>query len=118
MEKKPSRQRAHNLRVPVLLEEKTAIQRNAANHGQTVSGYLRNLGMHYQPKTIFDRNAVLELLKINSDLVQLGGLLKIWLTNDDAWQALGREQALPTLPELLQKIQSKQAELSESVKKI
>ena len=40
------------------------------------------LGLGYEPRSIVDNDRVEELAKINGDLGRLGGLLKLWLTND------------------------------------
>jgi hypothetical protein len=118
MDKQPSRQRVDHLRVPVLPIEKTAIKQNAANCAMSVSAYLRTLGLHYKPKGIFDADAAMEMSKVNSDLGRLGGLLKMWLTNNDGWQAVAKEQALPNIHALLHDIQATQAFLFETVQKI
>ncbi len=47
------------------------------------SGYLRALGLDMPVKSTLDQEAILELAKINGDLGRLGGLLKMWLTNQD-----------------------------------
>jgi hypothetical protein len=118
MEKIPSRQRVHHLRVPVLPTEKTAIKQNADNCAMSVSAYLRALGLHYKPKGIFDADAAMEMSKVNSDLGRLGGLLKMWLTNNDGWQALAKEQELPRIHQLLHDIKATQDLLFETVQKI
>ena len=48
-----------------------------------MSTYLLNVGIGYQIKGIVDNNEVEKLAKINGDLGRLGGLLKLWLTNDE-----------------------------------
>ncbi len=83
----------------------------------SVATYLRNLGLHYKPKGIFDADAVMEMSKVNSDLGRLGGLLKMWLTNNDGWQALAKEQELPNIHTLLHNIQAIQDLLLETVQK-
>lgn len=81
---KNQRTRKHgiHLRVPVLPEEETLIKKNAERAGLTVAAYLRNVGMGYEIRGIVDNNEVERLAKINGDLGRLGGLLKLWLTND------------------------------------
>jgi len=118
MDKQPSRQRIHHLRVPVLPAENIAIKKNAANCGLSVSTYLRELGLHHKPKTILDYDAALELVKVNADLGRLGGLLKMWLTNNDGWQASAKEQSLSTIHALLQAIQTTQDLLWETASKV
>ena len=78
-----TRKNGKHLRVPVLYEEEAAIKQNAEAAGLTVASYLRNVGMGYQIKGIVDNNEVEKLAKINGDLGRLGGLLKLWLTNDE-----------------------------------
>lgn len=48
-----------------------------------MSTYLLNIGLGYQIKGIVDNNEVEKLAKVNGDLGRLGGLLKLWLTNDE-----------------------------------
>lgn len=118
MKKKPSRQRVQPLKVWALPAEAVAIKGNAANCGLSVSAYLRNLGIHHHPKSILDANNVLELAKVNGDLGRLGGLLKMWLTNDNRLKALGKEQVLPKIHSLLEEISATQALLLETAKKV
>jgi len=84
----------------------------------SVSAYLRDLGLHYQPESVFDADVVMEMIKINGDQGRLGGLLKMWLTNDDGWQALGKEQELQNIHALLDDIQSTQHLLFTTVQKL
>lgn len=48
-----------------------------------MSTYLLNIGLGYQIRGIVDNNEVEKLAKVNGDLGRLGGLLKLWLTNDE-----------------------------------
>ena len=79
---KPTRKHGRHLRVPVLPEEETTIKSKAAQSGLTIAEYLRRLGLGSQIKSLTDKDAVLELSKINADLGRLGGLLKLWLTDN------------------------------------
>lgn len=78
-----SRQRIQRLRVLVLPEEAETIKAYAANCALSVSTYLRRVGLAYQPKSVLDYRAVVELSKVNADQGRLGGLLKMWLSNDE-----------------------------------
>ena len=118
MEKKPSRQRVQPLKVWPLPAEAEAIESNAGNLGLPVSAYLRTLGLNYQPKTILDSKAIIELAKVNGDLGRLGGLLKMFLTNDEKVKLLGKEQTALKIDALLGEIQSTQALLLETVNKV
>lgn len=50
--------------------------------GLSISEYLKKLGLGYEPTSIMDNQKVNELAKINGDLGRLGGLLKLWLSDD------------------------------------
>ncbi|MCS6730655.1 conjugal transfer transcriptional regulator TraJ, partial [Proteus mirabilis] len=75
--------RSHHLRVPVFNDEKEIIESMARSTGMSVARYLREVGQGYQVTGIVDYEQVRELAKINGDLGRLGGLLKLWLTNDE-----------------------------------
>ena len=118
MDKKSSRQRIRRFQVLLLPTEAVAIKSHAANCGVSVSAYLRELGLHYKPKTILDYKAAIQLAKVNGDLGRLGGLLKMWLTNDERLTFLGKEQGVVRINGLLDEIQSTQCLLLELVKKV
>lgn len=81
-EKQTGRKRRQHLRVPVFPEEKEEIERQARQAGLSVARYLREVGQGYEIKGITDYERVRELARINGDLGRLGGLLKLWLTDD------------------------------------
>ena len=89
--------RDKKLRVPVLPIEETVIKGKAMDAGLTVAEYLRNLGLGYQVPSIVDSRQVDSLLKINGDLGRLGGLIKLWLTNDKHTKLIGKSQLHLTL---------------------
>ena len=116
MTKKQSRRRVHHLRVPVLPSETIEIKQNAADCGLSVSAYLRSIGLQYKPKGILDYKAVGELVKVNADVGRLGGLLKMWLSNDERLGVFNKESL--EINELLQEIQATQALLLETARKV
>ena len=118
MQKKPSRQRVKQLQVPVLATEAEAIKSNAAKFGLPVAAYLRTLGLNHQPKTILDSKAVIVLAKVNGDLGRLGGLLKMFLTNDEKLKLLGKEEVAAKIHALLDDMQTTQGLLLETVNKV
>lgn len=118
MDNKSSEKRMQRLRVPVSRAEAVAIKTHAANCNLSIASYLRNLGLHYQPKSSVDADAVMEMVKVNGDLGRLGGLFKMWLTNDERLKLFGREQIVQNINSLLDQIQSTQTLLFEQVKKL
>ena len=93
--------RDKKLRVPVLPIEEAEIKNKATDAGLTVAEYLRNLGLGYQVPSVVDSKQVDSLLKINGDLGRLGGLIKLWLTNDKRTKLIGKSQLHLTLDSIL-----------------
>jgi hypothetical protein len=92
MEKnKPTRKGSPPIKVYCLPDERNAIEANARATGTSLSSYLLNVGMGYQVRSIVDNQQVEELARINGDLGRLGGLLKLWLTNDRLTAQFGEE---------------------------
>lgn len=82
--KTPKKKRKHklHLRVPVEPEEEKVIKEQSDKCGLSIAEYLRKLGLGFEPTSIIDNQKVNELAKINGDLGRLGGLLKLWLSDD------------------------------------
>lgn len=111
--KKPTRKSRH-LRVPVLPDEELEIKRLAAAAGLPVAAYLRNVGLGYRVSGILDNKRVEELARINGDLGRLGGLLKLWLTDDPRTAQFGET----TIRAVLAKIEDTQAEMHEVMRTV
>ena len=69
--------------------------------------YLREVGQGYKISGVMDYEKVLELIRINGDLGRLGGLLKLWLSNDEKAAQYGST----TIQSLLLKIEQTQEEM-------
>lgn len=102
------------IKVYCMPEERDAIKANAAATGYTASNYLLRVGIGYPIKSILDNTRVEELMKINGDLGRLGGLLKLWLTNDERTAAFGE----PTIRALLSKINDNQDAIYEVARQV
>ena len=109
----PTRKHRH-LRVPVLPDEEAKIKKLAATAGLTVAAYLRNVGLGYRIQGIVDYQQVRELARINGDLGRLGGLLKLWLTDDVRTAKFGES----TIRAVLSKIEASQHEMGEVMTRI
>jgi hypothetical protein len=83
---------ARRLRVPVLPEDEEVIKAKARAVGLSTAAYLRSLGLGFEPPSTLDYRAVMELAKINGDQGRLGGLLKLWLTDDAKFRDFARSQ--------------------------
>ena len=103
-----------HLRVPVRPEEEATIKQLAASTGLSVAAYLRNVGLGYPVRSILDHTRVEELARINGDLGRLGGLLKLWLSND----ARAAQFGASTIRALLSKIEDTQARMHEVMRTV
>ena len=79
---KEARGRTNRLLVGVNSQERATINAMAAATGMSVSAYLRTCGLGYSPRSVFDLNAASDLLRVNGDLGRLGGLFKLWLSDN------------------------------------
>jgi hypothetical protein len=105
--KNVTRKNSPPIKVYCLPSERKQIEKQAGLVGMSVGAYLRNIGMGYEVTGIVDAEQVRELARINGDLGRLGGLLKLWLTNDVRTAQFGEA----TIRALLSKIESTQDEL-------
>jgi hypothetical protein len=106
-EQKPKRRK--HIRVPVLEEEDEIITRQAKQAGMSTARYLREVGQGYELKSTAHCEQVRELAQINGDLGRLGGLLKLWLTDDKKTAHFNTR----TLYALLARIESNQEQMGE-----
>ncbi|MDT4332962.1 conjugal transfer transcriptional regulator TraJ [Methylomonas sp. OY6] len=113
-EKKATRKGSTPIYVWVTPDEKAAIEANARQTEHSTSAYLRSLGLGYAPKSIVDNQKVIKLAQINGDLGRLGGLLKLWLTNDARTAQFGDNVIRATLA----RIEDTQVQMVEVMKSI
>lgn len=69
-------------------EERTAIIANAQACGLSTSAYARNLALGHSPASLLDLKEVRNLIAAKADLGRLGGLLKMWLTDEIRYNQL------------------------------
>ena len=114
MSERCTRRNTPPVKVYCLPEERAQLQANARAARKSVSAYLLNVGLGYPVRSLVDGRRVDELLHVNADLGRLGGLLKLWLTNDERTAAFGES----TLRGLLAKIEATQDELLDVVRTV
>jgi hypothetical protein len=113
--RKPRRDR--RLKVRVCPEEAQTIQDNARAVGMPVTAYLRAVGMGYRPRATVDRDRIAEMLRINGDLGRLGGLLKLFLSDDAKLRQFDSGQVSKVIVLTLRRIEETQSELRTVVKR-
>lgn len=117
-EKKNATRKQRHLGGPVLPDEEATIKRQAAVAGLSVAAYVRSVGLGYDIRSVFDLQRVDDLARINADLGRLGGLLKLWLTNDEKLAGYTVAQNRELVHALLDRIRDNQAAMWEVVKNI
>lgn len=106
--------RKKHLRVPVFADEEAQIEALAKQSGKSVASYLRAVGQGYEVKGVVDYEQVRELSRINGDLGRIGGLLKLWLTNDERTLGFGPD----TIRAVLAKIEKTQDEMAQVMMRV
>ena len=80
--------------------------------GISMSRYAREVLLGYKPRSLFDQDAVLAMMKANADLGRLGGLFKLAITE-------GREKAnINDFREFLEELRKHQSKLSWCCKQV
>ncbi len=113
-EKKQTRKGNSPIKVYCLPEERAQIEANAKAAGMSLSSYLLAVGQGYKIQGVVDFEQVKELAKINGDLGRLGGLLKLWLTDDVRTARFGAD----TITAVLDRVMQTQAEMSAVMTKV
>uniref|UniRef100_UPI0038B2664B conjugal transfer transcriptional regulator TraJ n=1 Tax=Methylobacter luteus TaxID=415 RepID=UPI0038B2664B len=113
-DKKKTRKESPPIKVYCLPEERLQIEANAKAAGMSLSAFLLTVGRGYKVTGIVDFEQVRELARINGDLGRLGGLLKLWLTNDRRTAQFGEA----TIRALLSRIESTQDEMGQVMKSV
>lgn len=102
------------IKVYCLPEEKEQIEAQAKRAGMSAVRYLREVGQGYHISGVVDYEQVRELARINGDLGRLGGLLKLWLTDDVRTAQFGQS----TILAVLGRIEATQEEMGKVMTKI
>ncbi|EPG9766533.1 conjugal transfer transcriptional regulator TraJ [Escherichia coli] len=113
MNKSTETRKAQHLRVPVLPSEKQEIESKAKASGRSVAAYLRAVGLGYEVESVIDSQLIKDLAKVNADQGRLGGLLKLWLTNDERFAGFEEATMRATIQAVLSKIDQTQDALLE-----
>ena len=114
-----ARRQKRSCRIGLTLHpaEAETIEALARSVGMSVASYLRAVGAGYLPRAIVDRDQVQTMLRINGDLGRLGGLLKLWLTNDAKLDEFDGAQIRQVIVGALRRIEENQVELRSVVRR-
>lgn len=114
MNEKCTRKGTPPVKVYCLPHERAQLQADARAARKSLSTYMLNVCLGYQVRSMTDGRLIEELLRVNADLGRLGGLQKLWLTNDERTAAFG----VSTIRALLAKIEATQAEVLAVVREV
>lgn len=103
----PDHQHRQTIKVYCHPKEHERIKAQASASGKSVSSFLLHVGLGIELRSLVDQEQVLKLARINADLGRLGGLLKMWLTDDARVAKVG----VDALEELLSRINARQEEM-------
>lgn len=107
------------IRVPALRKDKETIEANAKAVGLSTAEFLRRLGLGFEPPSTLDFEAVADLAKVNADQGRLGGLLKLWLTDDAKFRDFADQRGVRgSVLTLLQQIGESQKTLQRVMQRI
>lgn len=110
--------RSRHLRVPVTAGEGDQIEQLAEQTGLSIAAYLRLVGLGHQPRSMIDVEQARELVRVNGDLARLGGLLKLWLTDDAKLDALKPENTPAIIRGVLKRIEANQEQMDGIIKAV
>ncbi|WJG22285.1 conjugal transfer transcriptional regulator TraJ [Vibrio furnissii] len=111
---KITRKNSPPIKVYCLPEERELIESLSVQAGLSISTYLREVGQGYRIQGITDVEQVRELVRVNGDLGRLGGLLKLWLSNDAKIANVG----VNTILAVLNRIEATQDQMSSLMESI
>ena len=77
------RQRTELIQVRVTSSERKELERISTLVAKPVSTYVRTIALGSEIKSKTDERLVLEVARLRGDLGRVGGLLKLWLTNEE-----------------------------------
>lgn len=108
-----TRPRQKRIEVWLTTEEDAELRRLAAVAGLSLSAYLRLAGMNHPIKSVYDLDAVRDLVAIAGDLGRLGGLMKLWLA-----ERRGEGAPVAAVNKCLENALDLQSEIKRKLKKI
>ena len=107
--KQTARRSCPPIKVYCTAEERQMISAIAQMANMSLSSYLLTVGQGYRVESRVDQALVAELAHINGDLGRLGGLLKLWLSDEARAQRFG----VTSIRSLLHQIEDRQMEMGD-----
>lgn len=106
-----NRKKTENIQVRLTPEEKGQIEELANKSGMKPTTFMRGKALGHRVSSSFDKKAIQEIITTRTILAKTGGLLKMWLTNDEDRSV----HNLLEVGELVQKINSEIFDIRQSL---
>lgn len=109
-----TRRRTRIVPVRMSADERAAIVDAAAASSLAPSTFMREVALGHRPRSTIDQQAIHRLALLHGDLGRVGGLLRMWLTNDER---VAFAEALD-VPGAVDDIRSLQAAIADAVRNL
>jgi hypothetical protein len=105
--RRQGRPRGQRIEIWVTPEEQEEIAALANRAGLSLSAYARAAALNHRVRSVYDLDAVADLVRVNGDLGRVAGLLKLWLVEKP-----GQGASRPDVNRMMDEFRAMQAELS------
>jgi hypothetical protein len=86
--------------------------------GVSTASFVRAVALGEKLKVVADQRAVLELIRLRADMGRLGGLLKLWLTNEERFDKERSELSVADVRDVLHRIEATEEQIREVVERL
>ncbi len=112
------RVRTHLLQVRLTTSELNDVRIRAGMCGVSTASFVRAVALGEKLKVVADQRAVLELIRLRADMGRLGGLLKLWLTNEERFDKERGELSVADVRDVLHRIEATEEQIREVVERL
>jgi hypothetical protein len=86
--------------------------------GVSTASFVRAVALGEKLKVVADQRVVLELIRLRADMGRLGGLLKLWLTNEERFDKERGELSVTDVRDVLHRIEAIEEQIREVVERL
>ena len=112
------RVRTQLLQVRLTASERNDVRIRAGMCGVSTASFVRAVALGEKLKVVADQRAVLELIRLRADMGRLGGLLKLWLTNEERFDKERGELSVADVRDVLHRIEATEEQIREVVERL
>ena len=112
------RARTKLLQVRLTPDEHRAVTSSAQACGVSAATFVRAVALGEKLKVVADQRALLELLRLRADMGRVGGLLKLWLTNEERFDKEKEGVGVREVRDVLSRIESTESQIRAVVERL